>query len=109
MRIGNLSGRLTLFTDAGAVDVEHASNSRFAANPESIYPRWAEFTQWARTCPWDSAVDFLAHHRQSLPKSSQSALTTVTTSPRVASKHRTIQWFSPNSFRRSLAQSGLSP
>jgi 2,4-didehydro-3-deoxy-L-rhamnonate hydrolase len=58
MRIGNLSGRLTLFTDAGAVDVEHASNSRFAANPESIYPRWAEFTQWARTCPRDSAVDF---------------------------------------------------
>jgi 2,4-didehydro-3-deoxy-L-rhamnonate hydrolase len=58
MRIGNLSGRLTLFTDAGAVDVEHASNSRFAANPQSIYPRWAEFTQWARTCPRDSAVDF---------------------------------------------------
>jgi 2,4-diketo-3-deoxy-L-fuconate hydrolase len=59
MRIGNLSGRLTIFTEAGAVDIERASNGRFAANPESIYPRWAEFTQWARTCPDDSAVDFL--------------------------------------------------
>jgi 2,4-diketo-3-deoxy-L-fuconate hydrolase len=58
MRIGNLSGRLTLFSDVGAVDVERASFGRFAANPESVYPQWAEFTQWARTCPTDSAVGF---------------------------------------------------
>ena len=29
MRIGNLSGRLTLFTDRGAVDVAEASGGRF--------------------------------------------------------------------------------
>jgi 2,4-diketo-3-deoxy-L-fuconate hydrolase len=47
MRIGNLSSRLTLFTDQGAVDVEHASGGRFGADPQGVYDRWEEFTQWA--------------------------------------------------------------
>jgi 2,4-diketo-3-deoxy-L-fuconate hydrolase len=47
MRIGNLSGRLTLFTDAGAVDVEKASRGRFGADPQQIYPIWDRFVRWA--------------------------------------------------------------
>ena len=40
MRIGNLSGRLTIFTDEGAVDVERASGGRFGADPQAVYERW---------------------------------------------------------------------
>lgn len=47
MRIGNLSNRLTLFTEQGAVDVEQASAGRFGADPQAAYDRWDEFTQWA--------------------------------------------------------------
>jgi 2,4-diketo-3-deoxy-L-fuconate hydrolase len=47
MRIGNLSERLTLFTDRGGVDVEQASAGRFGPDPQAAYERWDEFTQWA--------------------------------------------------------------
>jgi 2-keto-4-pentenoate hydratase/2-oxohepta-3-ene-1,7-dioic acid hydratase in catechol pathway len=47
MRIGNLSNRLTLFTDRGAVDVEQASGGRFGADPQAVYDRWEEFARWA--------------------------------------------------------------
>jgi 2-keto-4-pentenoate hydratase/2-oxohepta-3-ene-1,7-dioic acid hydratase in catechol pathway len=49
MRIGNLSGRLTLFSDQGAIDVEQASGGQFGADPQVVYQRWAEFTEWAAT------------------------------------------------------------
>jgi 2-keto-4-pentenoate hydratase/2-oxohepta-3-ene-1,7-dioic acid hydratase in catechol pathway len=47
MRIANLSGRLVLVVDGGAVDVEQASEGRFGSSPQAIYDRWAEFRQWA--------------------------------------------------------------
>jgi hypothetical protein len=47
MCIGNLSGRLTLFTDAGAVDVEKTSRGRFGADPQAVYQQWDEFAAWA--------------------------------------------------------------
>jgi 2,4-diketo-3-deoxy-L-fuconate hydrolase len=47
VRIGNLSDRLTLFTEQGAVDVEQASGGRFNADPQAVYDSWDEFTQWA--------------------------------------------------------------
>ncbi|MGW6961594.1 fumarylacetoacetate hydrolase family protein [Streptomyces chartreusis] len=47
MRIGNLSGRLTVFTNAGAVDVEKASGGRFEADPRSVFEQWEVFTAWA--------------------------------------------------------------
>ncbi|MFC4948369.1 fumarylacetoacetate hydrolase family protein [Pseudonocardia sp. GCM10023141] len=58
MRSGNLAGRLTLFTEGGAVDVERASGGRFDADPQAVYARWAEFVEWAATAPVDSAVAF---------------------------------------------------
>jgi hypothetical protein len=54
MRVGNLSDRLTRFTVGLAVDVERASAGRFAADPQAVYARWAEFAWWAATTPWDS-------------------------------------------------------
>ncbi|MCT9929012.1 fumarylacetoacetate hydrolase family protein [Planotetraspora sp. A-T 1434] len=47
MRIGNLSGRLTVFTDAGAIDVQQASDGRFGPDPQSVYGQWDEFIIWA--------------------------------------------------------------
>ncbi|MFF7334991.1 fumarylacetoacetate hydrolase family protein [Streptomyces sp. NPDC008150] len=47
MRIANLSGRLVLLVDGLAVDVEKASDGRFAADPQAVYERWEEFRQWA--------------------------------------------------------------
>ncbi|MFJ7125630.1 fumarylacetoacetate hydrolase family protein [Streptomyces sp. NPDC098101] len=47
MRIANLSGRLALIVDGRAVDVEEASDGRFAADPQAVYERWEEFRRWA--------------------------------------------------------------
>ncbi|MDF3305836.1 fumarylacetoacetate hydrolase family protein [Rhodococcus sp. T2V] len=49
MRIANLTGRLTLLTPSGAVDVERASAGRFGPNPTAVYAHWAEFTDWAKS------------------------------------------------------------
>jgi 2,4-diketo-3-deoxy-L-fuconate hydrolase len=59
VRIGNLSHRLTLFTDEGAIDVERASDGRFGADPQAVYGRWDEFTAWAATAK-NGAVPFEA-------------------------------------------------
>ena len=58
MHIGNLSGRLALFTEAGAVDVEKASGGRFSSDPQAIYEVWDEFTGWAATTDLAGAADF---------------------------------------------------
>jgi len=47
MRIGNLSGRLAIFTEAGAVDVEKASKGAFSSDPQYVYERWAGLRAWA--------------------------------------------------------------
>jgi 2-keto-4-pentenoate hydratase/2-oxohepta-3-ene-1,7-dioic acid hydratase in catechol pathway len=56
MRIGNLSGRLTIFTDEGAVDVERASGGRFGADPQAVYQHWPEFVVWAAAAPQGGAA-----------------------------------------------------
>jgi 2-keto-4-pentenoate hydratase/2-oxohepta-3-ene-1,7-dioic acid hydratase in catechol pathway len=53
LRIGNLAGRLTIFTEEGAIDVERASDGRFAADPQAVYDRWPEFSQWATRASGD--------------------------------------------------------
>jgi 2-keto-4-pentenoate hydratase/2-oxohepta-3-ene-1,7-dioic acid hydratase in catechol pathway len=47
MRAANVAGRLAVLTEDGAVDVERASGGRFAADPQAVYERWAEFRTWA--------------------------------------------------------------
>ena len=58
MRIGNLSGRLSLFTDSGAVDVEQVSAGRFGPDPQGIYDVWDEFLSWATTADLSAAAPF---------------------------------------------------
>ena len=48
MRIASDGGRLTLMTGTWmGVDVETASDGKFAADPQVVYDRWDEFRQWA--------------------------------------------------------------
>jgi 2-keto-4-pentenoate hydratase/2-oxohepta-3-ene-1,7-dioic acid hydratase in catechol pathway len=47
MRVANVAGRLAVLTQDGAVDVERASDGRFAADPQAVYERWEEFRRWA--------------------------------------------------------------
>jgi 2-keto-4-pentenoate hydratase/2-oxohepta-3-ene-1,7-dioic acid hydratase in catechol pathway len=59
MRIGNLSGRLTVFTDVGAVDVEKVGSGQFGSDPQAVYERWDEFVGWAaQAISTDHAVPF---------------------------------------------------
>ncbi|MBB4928606.1 fumarylacetoacetate hydrolase family protein [Kitasatospora kifunensis] len=58
MRIGRIGGRLALLHGERALDVERASNGRFAAEPDRIFERWGEFAQWAEGRSLDDALPF---------------------------------------------------
>lgn len=58
MRVGNLGGRATLFSSAGAVDVEKASDGRFASDPQAVYETWDEFVDWAASADLSEGRDF---------------------------------------------------
>ncbi len=47
MRLLNNAGRLAVQVGAGALDVERASDGRFAADPQAVFARWDEFRDWA--------------------------------------------------------------
>jgi 2-keto-4-pentenoate hydratase/2-oxohepta-3-ene-1,7-dioic acid hydratase in catechol pathway len=56
MRLANLTGRLVIVTDEGAVDVAAASGGRFGPDPQAVYDRWDEFTGWATGLGPDAPV-----------------------------------------------------
>jgi 2-keto-4-pentenoate hydratase/2-oxohepta-3-ene-1,7-dioic acid hydratase in catechol pathway len=58
MRIANVSHRLCLIQDSGAVDVHAASGGRFGPDAAAVYPRWAEFTAWAASARLPDPVPF---------------------------------------------------
>lgn len=58
MRIANVSGRASLVTDAGAVDIATASGGAFGPDPMGVYERWADFLDWARSASLPPAVPF---------------------------------------------------
>jgi 2,4-didehydro-3-deoxy-L-rhamnonate hydrolase len=60
VRIANLSGRLVLITDEGAIDIEEASAGRFSSDPQQVYERWLEFVEWAREAPPVAVIPFSA-------------------------------------------------
>jgi 2-keto-4-pentenoate hydratase/2-oxohepta-3-ene-1,7-dioic acid hydratase in catechol pathway len=49
VRIANVSGRLTLVTDEGGIDVETASAGRFGPDPQAVYEQWQAFREWAES------------------------------------------------------------
>ena len=72
MRIANCTGRLTLLDPAAGpgeprgLDVERASSGRFAANPQAVYPRWAEFREWAASASFDDAAPVDPDHLEAV-------------------------------------------
>jgi 2-keto-4-pentenoate hydratase/2-oxohepta-3-ene-1,7-dioic acid hydratase in catechol pathway len=71
LRIGNLAGRLTLFVEGGAIDVERASNGRFGSDPQLVYERWAEFSQWAAGASGEPVAFAIDDLRAPVPRPSQ--------------------------------------
>jgi 2,4-diketo-3-deoxy-L-fuconate hydrolase len=61
MRIGRIDGRLSLLFEDRALDVADASNGRFSADADLVFPRWPEFAEWAAARSSDDAVPFQAH------------------------------------------------
>ena len=49
MRIANIEGRLCLAATRGWIDVAESSKGRFDADPQAVYDRWSEFSEWAGT------------------------------------------------------------
>ena len=56
MRLANLAGRAVLVTDAGAIDVEAASDGRFGPDPQSLFDDWAAFAEWSKAVTDASAA-----------------------------------------------------
>jgi 2-keto-4-pentenoate hydratase/2-oxohepta-3-ene-1,7-dioic acid hydratase in catechol pathway len=44
--VANFEGRLTLVRDGGALDVQRASDGRFASDPQRVYEQWDAFSRW---------------------------------------------------------------
>lgn len=53
-RLANVLGRATVVTAEGGIDVERASDGRFAADPQALYDRWEEFCDFAAGCTAES-------------------------------------------------------
>ena len=47
MFVANFEGRLTLVRDGGALDVQRASDGRFASDPQRVFGEWDAFSRWA--------------------------------------------------------------
>ena len=58
MRVARVSGRLSLLTESGAVDVESASGGRFGADPDAVFARWDELREWAAARPDGDGVPY---------------------------------------------------
>jgi 2-keto-4-pentenoate hydratase/2-oxohepta-3-ene-1,7-dioic acid hydratase in catechol pathway len=57
MRLANLANRLTLLRDGLALDVEKASEGRFASDPQAIYDDWDVLLEWASSAPGGEPFD----------------------------------------------------
>lgn len=69
-RLANLAGRAVLVVNDEegdrAIDVESASEGLFAADPQSLYERWREFTGWAAGDLNADAAEAVSFHEHEL-------------------------------------------
>lgn len=56
MKLANLDGRATVVTDAGGVDVAHASDGRFGPDVQPLFGEWREFLAFASNLDTASAT-----------------------------------------------------
>lgn len=54
MKLANLTGRLALIVDGGAIDVHDASDGRFGPDPSSAYSHWDDLRAWVETAGGDA-------------------------------------------------------
>src|SRR5262245_34105355 len=60
MRYANLAGRAVLLHGDAAIDIERASNGRFAADPQALYAEWQALREWAADATRASAQPYAA-------------------------------------------------
>jgi 2-keto-4-pentenoate hydratase/2-oxohepta-3-ene-1,7-dioic acid hydratase in catechol pathway len=58
MHLGTLDGRLSLFRDHRALDVERAADGRFGSDPQAVYDDWDAFAEWGDGADLDAAEPF---------------------------------------------------
>lgn len=58
MRIANLKGRSVLVRDDLALDISTASDGRFPADIQDLYPRWDEVRAWSQRADFTTANPF---------------------------------------------------
>jgi 2,4-diketo-3-deoxy-L-fuconate hydrolase len=51
VKIANVSGRLSIVTDQGGIDVETASAGHFGPDPQAVYRQWQAFRAWGDQGP----------------------------------------------------------
>jgi 2,4-diketo-3-deoxy-L-fuconate hydrolase len=56
VRIASVSGRLTLVSEQGGIDVATASADRFGPDPQAVYGQWETFREWADGAPPQGAA-----------------------------------------------------
>ena len=71
MRIASVDGRLCLVTPGGYLDVANSSNGRSDADPQAVYERWHEFTDWARSYPPERGVPVRGELGPPVPRPAQ--------------------------------------
>ncbi len=71
MRIASVDGRLCLVTPGGYLDVANSSDGRFDADPQAVYERWHEFTDWARSYPPERGVPVRGELGPPVPRPAQ--------------------------------------
>ena len=59
MRLGVMANRLVLVDGDTAVDVERASNGRFAADPARLFDQWDQLVEWAASAEPDGEQPFV--------------------------------------------------
>lgn len=57
MRIANVSGRLTVLTEIGGIDVERASAGRWGADPAAAYESWDDLQGWVAGLDPEQSLD----------------------------------------------------
>lgn len=72
MKIANVSGRLHLIREDGALDVAKASRGHLPADPAEAYHRWSELVEWADRQPDEAFTAEFDHAKLGPPSPSPS-------------------------------------
>jgi 2-keto-4-pentenoate hydratase/2-oxohepta-3-ene-1,7-dioic acid hydratase in catechol pathway len=71
VKLANLDGRAVIVTDAGALDVEAASDGAYGPDPQALFDDWEGFLEWAPTASGDPVALDVAALQAPVPRPRQ--------------------------------------